>query len=317
MREYPQFSKFADSDGFSPRHSFFFPIDEFDPSHVDAIAGLCRQGFGEIEIHHHHDQDTPDKLRDRLFRYVDIFRNRHGLLASERLEVGSQKPEVRSKSSRPRYAFIHGNWALNNSRLDGRWCGINNEIKILLETGCYADFTLPSYPSDTQTKKVNSIYYAKGCDHKPKGHDTGIDVGTASQPPDTLMMIQGPLLRNWRSRKWGIFPRMENACLQHNQPPTMDRLKLWLKAAIRIPQRPDWYFVKLHTHGAPEKNAAMLLGEPMKKFHKGLADFAKANPNFKYHYVTAREMYNLARAAEAGFKGSVNEARDWELVWKP
>ena len=95
---------------------------------------------------------------------------------------------------------------------------------------------------------------------------------------------------------------MENANIQGNQPPTMERLKLWLKAAIRVPQRPDWYFVKLHTHGAVEKNAAVLLGEPMKKFHQGLADLAKQNPNFKYHYVTAREMYNLARAPKPASK---------------
>ena len=41
------------------------------------------------------------------------------------------------------------------------------------------------------------------------------------------------------------------------------------------------------------------------------------NPHFHYHYVTAREMYNLARAAEAGWTGSVAEARDYELVWQP
>ena len=164
---YPQLRQFRDSSGCPPRHSFFFPVDEYEPSHVDAIASLCRQGLGEVEIHHHHDNDTPEKLRDRLLHYIDIFRNCHGLLAKHK-QTGQTK-----------YAFIHGNWALNNSRPDRRWCGINNEIKILLQTGCYADFTMPSYPSDTQTKKVNSIYYAQGHDHTPKGHDTGIDVGTA------------------------------------------------------------------------------------------------------------------------------------------
>ena len=34
------------------------------------------------------------------------------------------------------YSFIHGNWALDNSRPDGRWCGVDNEIDILVETGC-------------------------------------------------------------------------------------------------------------------------------------------------------------------------------------
>ena len=44
------------------------------------------------------------------------------------------------------YAFIHGNWSLCNSRPDGRYCGVNNELDVLRETGCYADFTLPSAP---------------------------------------------------------------------------------------------------------------------------------------------------------------------------
>ncbi|HVT81075.1 MAG TPA: hypothetical protein VHM90_10495, partial [Phycisphaerae bacterium] len=316
---YPHFKQFHDAHGNPPRHSFFFPIDEYDPAHVDAVASLCRQGLGEVEIHHHHDHDTPQKLHDRLLQFTSLFRNRHGLLASAKSPPSSSTslpnrapstdpssensaPKTQNSDS-PRYAFVHGNWALNNSRPDGRWCGINNEIKVLLQTGCYADFTMPSYPSNTQTTKVNSIYYAQGHDHKPKGHDTGIDVGSPESlrkalgvqappcsltpsekhphlptPPGMLMMIQGPLLRNWRNRKWGLYPRMENACLQGNQPPTMERLKLWLKAAIRVPRRPDWRFVKLHTHGAVEKNAAVLLGEPMKKFHHGLASLAKENP---------------------------------------
>jgi hypothetical protein len=58
-----------------------------------------------------------------------------------------------------------------------------------------------------------------------------------------------------------------------------------------------------------------LLGEPIRRFHEGLQSLADANPLFYFHYVTAREMYNLARAAEAGWTGNVNDARDYELHW--
>jgi hypothetical protein len=98
--------------------------------------------------------------------------------------------------------------------------------------------------------------------------------------------------------------------------PTLSRLDLWIKARVQIPQRPDWFFVKLHTHGATEKNQSVLLGDPMVRFHQSLADRAAQDPNFHYHYVTAREMVNLAKAAEANFKGPVNEARDYELIWR-
>src|SRR5262249_36944022 len=229
---------------------------------------------------------------------------RHGLLAQDR-QTGALA-----------YGFIHGNWALGNSRPDGRWCGVNNELDVLRETGCYADFTLPSAPSPTQTRKSNSIYYAQSDPHRPKSHDTGTDVGRGPVPPRSLMLIQGPLLFNWGSRKWGLVPRLENGCLQGNQPPTLARLGLWLRARVQVPTRPDWFFVKLHAHGANEKNMPVLRGEPMVRFHQGLARLAAEDPAFHFHNVTAREMYNLALAAEAGWEGSVEAARDFRLVWK-
>jgi hypothetical protein len=70
--------------------------------------------------------------------------------------------------------------------------------------------------------------------------------------------------------------------------------------------RPDWRFVKLHTHGAQEANSAMLLGDPMRQFHAGLADFARQNDWFRYYYVTARELALLAKAAEASETNPTN-----------
>jgi hypothetical protein len=293
VTRYPDvFGNFRDSDGRPPRHTFFFPIDQYDDSHVAALAGLCRQGFGEVEIHLHHDHDTAQNLRRTLEHYKLLFAERHGLLSRQR---GSDKIA---------YGFVHGNWALNNSRPDGRWCGVDNELHVLRETGCYADFTFPSAPDPSQPGKINGIYYAQGCE----SHERGIDVGTASAPGDSLMLIQGPLLLDWRRRK------IENGCLQASQPPDMHRLRRWMAAKIGVPTRPDWVFVKLHTHGATEGNQEVLLGEPMREFHRGLKRRAAADRNFHFHYVTAREMYNLVRAAEAGYQGAVADALDHELL---
>jgi hypothetical protein len=128
------------------------------------------------------------------------------------------------------------------------------------------------------------------------------------------MLIQGPLLLDWRCPRLGCLPRLENACLQASQPPSMARLQLWLQTRIQVPTRPDWFFVKLHTHGAREDHHGTLLGEPMVHFHRELAARRAANPRFHYHYVTAREMYNLVRAAEAGWTGAAAGARDYELI---
>ena len=129
------------------------------------------------------------------------------------------------------------------------------------------------------------------------------------------MLIQGPLVLDWRRRRWGVFPRPENGCIQASQPPHIDRLALWLKAGVQVPGRPDWFFVKLHAHGGHEYSHEVLLGEPMVQFHQDLADRARRDPNFHYHYVTAREMYNLVKAAEDGWSGTVAEALDYHLVW--
>jgi hypothetical protein len=304
LQEYPRlYCNLRDSDGCPPRHTFFFPLEQYDADHIDALGELCRQGFGEVEVHLHHDGDTAHDLHERLLAFKAVMASRHGQLARHK------------KTGQVAYAFIHGNWALDNSRPDGRLCGVNNELDVLRESGCYADFTLPSAPSPTQTRKINSIYYAIDDPHRPKSHDTGIDVGSGPAPSQALLLIQGPLLFNWKYRKWGLMPRVENGCVQGNQAPSIDRLQLWLKARVQVPTRPDWFFVKLHTHGAPEANQRVLLGEPTLRFHQGLARLAQQDANFHFHYVTAREMYNLVRAAEAGWKGSVAEARDFELEW--
>jgi hypothetical protein len=298
--EYPkQFERFRDSDGRPPRHSFFYPIEEYEPEYLDALARLCRAGFGEVEVHLHHDNDTAENLRRTLLDFKVMLHERHGLLGRDR------------RTGEVVYGFIHGNWALDNSRCDGRWCGVNNELDVLRETGCYADFTLPSAPSETQTRTINSIYWAVDDPARPKSHDRGVSLGVGPRPNKSLLMIQGPLLLDWGRRKWGVVPCVENACLQSSQPPSMARLDLWLRAAVRVPMRPDWYFVKLHTHGANEANMPVLLGDAMVNFHATLAEQAARDSNFRYHYVTAREMANLALAADAGWTGPVAEARDY------
>ena len=303
VRQYPElFGRFRDSDARPPQHTFFYPIEMYRRSEVERLAGLCAAGFGEVEVHLHHDNDSSENLRSTLLGWKQLLREQFNLLSTNK------------KTGQVSYGFIHGNWSLDNSRPDGRTCGVNNELDVLRETGCYADFTMPAYPSDCQTRKINSIYYAVDDPHKPKSHNVGTDVGTSPQPAKSLMLIQGPLILNWNSRKFGFLPRVENANLQGNQPPTALRMDLWLKARIQVPSRPDWFFVKLHTHGAPEGNQAVLLGPPMVRFHEMLAVRAKADSNFHYHYVTAREMYNLARAAEAGWQGTVEDARDFEFV---
>lgn len=280
--------QFTDSRGQRPQHTFFYPAEVYTPEHLDELSQLCKAGYGEVEVHLHHDNDNENNLRETLTEFKQTLYQKHGLLRT-------------NESGEITYGFIHGNWALNNSRPDGRWCGVNNETNILRETGCYADFTMPSAPSNTQTRTFNQIYYAFDCADAPKSHDSGQRAKTGQPAPENgLLMIQGPLMLDWQRRKFGVLPGLENADLHGGFPPTANRLRQWMRAGVSVEGRPDWLFVKLHTHGAPERNADMLLGEPMYRFHQHLADLANECEDFEYYYVTTHQMASLVHQAEQG-----------------
>jgi hypothetical protein len=291
VRMYPKsVAGICDSRGRPPQQTFFYPAEEYDARHIEKLAGLCRQGYGDVEVHLHHDNDTADSLRETLELFKQRLYHGHGLLDTD------GHGEIT-------YGFIHGNWALANSRPDGRWCGVNNELNVLRESGCYADFTMPSAPDPTQTRMVNSIYYAAGDGRRPKSHDVGSLSRVGLLPPaDRLLLIQGPLALDCSRRKRGCLPSLENAALHAGFPPTLARFRLWLRAGVAVAGQPHWIFIKVHTHGAPERNAVMLLGETMRRFHRSLADYAAKHPFLHYYYVTARELADLVHQAEQGVK---------------
>ncbi|MBI4847285.1 MAG: hypothetical protein HY808_01725 [Nitrospirae bacterium] len=300
MQKLPKIAgRFKDADGLSPKHTFFYPEEEYNYECLEMLADISRRGYGDVEIHLHHDNDTADGLRTKLVNFKKILHERHGFLRKDK------------KTSDILYGFIHGNWALDNSRKDGRWCGVNNEIIILKETGCYADFTLPSAPSDTQTRKINSIYYAKDDPLRPKSHNAGIDVEVGKQFNGDLMIIQGPLTLNWANRKSGIFPRIENGGIAYNSPPNHERLALWIKQHIHVKGRPDWIFVKVYTHGTQERNGDLLLNGGLDKLYTYLGEEYNDGKDYLLHYVSAWEMYNIIKAAEAGKAGNPSEYRNY------
>jgi hypothetical protein len=290
-----------DADGRPPQHSFFYPEEEYVEEHLQKIAALCADGYGELEIHLHHDDDTADNFRSTISRFNELLHERHGALPRD------------PQTGQLRFAFIHGNWSLDNSRADGRWCGINNELILLRELGCYADFTLPSAPSDTQTRMINAIYYATDDPARPKSHNTGEPVRVGGQPSGDLMIVQGPLGLNWRERRFGVIPRIENADVRRGCPPTPARVDAWVDTGIHVEGRPEWVFVKVHTHGTQERDMDTLLGEAAHAMHAHLESAYNDGARYVLHYVTARETYNIIKAAEAGRTGNPHEFRDFVL----
>lgn len=302
--QYPQlFDRFRDADGRPPQHSFFFPAEVYRPEHLDSLAELCGEGYGEVEVHLHHHNDTSAGVREQLESFTTALAERHGLLS-------------RFPDGRLAYAFIHGNWALDNGGLDDSVCGVNDEITILRETGCYADLTMPAVPDPAQSRIVNTIYYVQDDPNRPRSYDTGVPVRVGGRAPhDALLLIEGPLTVWWPNFVRNPVPRIDSGTLDYSpgNRPTVRRFKRWVDAAVSVNGRPDWIFVKVHTHGAPEFNADVLLGDETVEFHRAISTAFNDGTHYKLHYVTAREMYNIVKAAEAGRTGDPSAYRDFEI----
>ncbi len=289
------------SDGKPYKHTFFYPKEEYSRSILDQLSQIRLMGLGEVEIHIHHDKATSDCFREDMLSFKSLLRREHGLLSSVK------------GTNDARYGFIHGNWALDNARPDGCWCGINDELIILKETGCYADFTLPSAPSVTQTAKINSIYYAKDDPERPLSHNRGMNVRVGRAASGDLLLVQGPLTLDWQARKNGLFPGIENAEIGGGRPPTIRRFDLWKRQHISVIGRPEWIFIKVHCHGAVKKNAEMFFSGQMRSFLQTLILHAEQT-GFALHFVSAREMYNIIKAAEAGENSDPDRYRDYSLI---
>ncbi len=309
--DYPALADgFRDSTGRKPRHSFFFPGEEYAPSYLEELANLAARGYGEVELHLHHDNDTAENLRASILEYLELFAE-HGHI-SRTSPSNAANPQA---SNMYRYAFIHGNWCLANARADGRWCGVDNELPLLHETGCYADFTFPSAPDECQPPLVNQIYWPTGELARRRAYETGEAARVGSFHDDRLLMITGPLALT--QKPGTLRPRIESGTLDAGDPPSRSRIDSWVRQGIHIEGRPEWVFVKVHTHGAPEDNANCLLGGPGADLHRVLGSRYNDGEKWCLHYVTAREMYNVAVAAMAGKLGEPSAYYDYDVPPPP
>mgnify|MGYP001551622446 CR=1 FL=1 len=293
----------SDAHGRCPQHTLFYPADQYDPELLKPLEGFTANGLGEVEVHLHHRHDTAENLKKTLDGFKNTLHKEHGFLSPD-------------PAGDLRYAFIHGNWSLCNSRPDGDWCGVDQELSVLRQTGCYADFTMPSAPSPTQARMVNQIYYAQDNPAGPRGHDHGepaVVGATLKDSQNHLLLIPGPLAPNWRQRKWGVLPKLENAEVTPVNPPSPQRLKTWITAAVSVQGQPNWIFVKLHTHGCIPKTRDFLLDGGYANAMKTVCDTCK-KLRIIPHFVRAREMYNLVRAAEDGCNGDPREFFDYEIA---
>jgi len=301
-REYPkQLGDFRDAEGRPFLHTYFYPAEQYDRSHLARLSEHCRAGWGEVEIHLHHGLRSPDSAentRRLLVEFRDRLAEEHGCLS------------YGAGSDQPWYAFVHGNFALANSN-HGQACGVDGEMQILSETGCYADMTLPTAPFHwAQTGKINSIYECGFPLTERAPHRDGRDLKAGRHPEIFPIMVQGPLMPVFAAQNRTRWFGIENSALTPPNPASLDRLANWKRAAIAVAGRPDWLFIKLHGHGMDPRHENVMLGAPMRQFLRELVAGAEERGE-TLHFVTAREMVNVILAACDGREGNPGDYRNY------
>jgi hypothetical protein len=294
----------VDADGTPFRHTNFYPAEQYHRPLLERLSQLQADGFGEVEVHLHHGVEEPDtaaNLRRQLIEFRDLLAEEHRCLSLMEGREG------------PMYAFVHGNFALANSA-GGRYCGVDQEMQILAETGCYADMTLPSAPDRSQVSRVNAVYE---CGHpldEAVPHRSGPSLRAGGREPRLPVIITGPIGFDWTRRKRGLpVPRLEDSSLGANYPPTLERLARWRRARVHVEGRPEWLFVKLFCHGFFAFDQPAVIGDVMRRFLEEALEAAARTGEFRLHFATAREAFNMAMAAVDGRDGDPHLYRDYRL----
>jgi hypothetical protein len=291
-------NKHCDSSGVKPKHTWFYALDLMHEDELIALKPLVDADLGEIELHWHHSHDTSFTFTDKLRKAMATF-HKHGYMLPYK------------KGQNACFSFIHGNWSLGNSR-GPEFCGVDDEIEILKNEGCYADFTFPALFNIAQPHLINSLHY---CNIKPtkNSYKTGrpAKVGVKACD-DEFLIFQGPLTINWRDWRHCWHPTFEDGDLHkyktHDDP---KRIDAWINQHIHVEERPEWVFVKTFCHGAQDHKS--VLSDTTDRMFKYLEENYNDGVKYRLHYVSAREAYNIVKAAEAGQSGNPHDFRDYVI----
>lgn len=291
-----------DADGRAPQHTFFYPYDEHRPAHLRAAAELAAAGYGEVEVHLHHRDDTSASLSRKLEDAVGLLRA-EGCLGTGRNE-------------KPAFGFVHGDWALDNSRCAGgkNFCGVDDELQVLRRAGCFADYTFPAYGCEAQPPWVNRILRVTDDPERPRSYDRGVEARVGGAPAGDLVLLSGPLVLH---RGESGRPRLDDGQVTGVNVSRPDRVDAWVRAHVHVRGRPEWVFVKVHSHGCTNRNRRPLLEWALDRMWTDLEKRYNDGDRHRLHYVTAREAYNILRAAEDGHGGDPRQYRNYEIAPPP
>ena len=313
----------VDADGRHPVHSYFafwagYEVGCGNGFNIHSILKTLNeatyQGYGEVEYHLHHG------VRDEGTRSEAAATNEFLTWTNKAINVFNSHGAMITAEPVPQIAFgfIHGMWALDNSRTAvwndpnsaRQYCGVNQELRLLRELNCYADFTFKSPMPMTPEKTVDSIFYARDDEFWASYQNlNNVFLVEVNQPMQgDLMIIESSNAPN----NVGVHRN------DYNAPATLARMDEWVGHNVHVVGQNNWVFVKVYTHGCLEDLTYQpawdaFFGPPMDQFYTDIETKYNDGINWKLHYVSAREMYNIVKAAEAGMTGDPGQYRDFVI----
>lgn len=258
------------------------------------LGEAVADGLGEVEVHYHHGWDSSETFTQEL-----------GAMLVDFQAAGFAK----TIDGETKFAFVHGNWSLDNS--DGiTLCGVNNELEALRRLGAFADFTFPALWDGAQPPIVNAIYAAKD-DDQPKSYRHPLPITALRDGMADLMIFQGPLVLFPSKSVTRLFWDIEYGNLHEANVASPARVERWVQANVHVPGQPAWVFIKLFSHGISSAgDEESNVGASFDKALTHLEQRYNDGQRYVLHYVTAREAYNVARAAAEGATGNPRDFVD-------
>lgn len=290
-------ARHRDSDGRVPRHTWFYPGEQANVDILEALRATTAAGLGEVEMHFHHDHATAYSFRRAMEQAMARFQE-YGFL--------------KTIDGTTAFSFVHGNSGLDNS--DGpQNCGVDTELRVLRELGCFADFTFPSVYEVAQPPSVNTIYAAAE-DGRAKSYARMLPLSALRDRSADLMIFEGPLIFAPTLSPRRLFFELDDGNIHESVPASPARVARWVRANVHVSGRPDWVFVKVFAHGiSTAGDVEASLGPGFEAALRELETRYNDGTTYRLHYVTAREAYNLALAANDGVRGEPSRYFDYRI----
>ena len=283
-----------DSDGYPPKNTWFCPADESLSEILHPLLNLCDNGFGEMEVMIDIGGEPAVQDINKLARIIEKYRH-NGI------------PELENRNQTLNFAIIT---AVKEpiAQIEERE-KVRKVLTSSEDLGGYADFTSPVH-SMIKRRKLNRIYDLSEQSRGPDKDEVAKSPGENSRDPGLFLNFPGPLFFNYEN--YSLLPYMDNAEISSEKPFERKRVENWIKANVHVAGKPEWLFLRTSTRGAKPDIANMLLGDDGRQMYMQLVD-KFSYPDYRLHFVTAREAYNIAAAAIDGHGGNPNDYRDYKI----